>query len=517
MKLKNSLALVLIIALLATMFVACGKKEDKTEVSDNPSVSSDVSNDPVVDPNEITEINFWMYDMGTQGTNTGVGAVLDAINAITEKEIGVRVNMTWVSFADYGTQLTLSIANKEAIDLATYNPRASFLSLYSAGMMMDITDLLDNEGSEIRALLGEEILNTTSVGGRVYGLSNYRLLNSNFYIIYRTDVLEDVGMLDTYKNMTTWSEYESILKAVTENANMYGTGNQTNVMPTGYLVGGDSFSDSITWDSLGDSLYFVYSDQNGNVDLLFNNEAAADTYKLVADWLKKGYVYPDSAFSQENGDTMISQRVMGGCLVTSEMGVEAAKRDACGTDMSCYQVASNYITTTNGRAWGTFIPSSAAEPEAAIKFLSLLYTNADLMNLFIWGIEGENYVINENGEASYKEGENASSSGYHGNDWTIGNQFLLLPWNGAGTNFRDLAHDDFTAAPKSVYMGLAVDTSDYASLVSSLSAVKDEYLSQFTCGMYTDSLYSEFLSKLESAGVDDYIALYQNAVSEFVG
>lgn len=161
-------------------------------------------------------------------------------------------------------------------------------------------------------------------------------------------------------------------------------------------------------------------------------------------------------------------------------------------------------------------PVCAAEPAAAISFLNLLYTSGELMNLLIWGIEDENYVVNENGEADYPADKDGSTCGYHGNDFAFGNQFLCLPWSGMGGDFRDIALESLENATRSIYCGLSVDTSDHATLVSSIAAVLGEYKGQVTAGMYTEKLYDEFMKKLDSAGIDEYVAIYQNAVAEFV-
>lgn len=49
------------------------------------------------------------------------------------------------------------------------------------------------------------------------------------------------------------------------------------------------------------------------------------------------------------------------------------------------------------------ISSTTDVPEAAMKFLNLTYTDADVINLLIYGIEGRDYVKNDDGTVSYPE------------------------------------------------------------------------------------------------------------------
>lgn len=502
--------------MLLTLFAACGEKEAENtdpsqSVSDNTNNNTDDSGD---DTKEIVEINYWMFAMGSMDD---IADVEDAINAISEEEIGVHVNINTISFGDYGTQLTLAIANKEAIDLCALSPMpaSSFMTLYSSGSLTDITALLDTNGSEIKELLGAEVLGTTSVDGEIYAVPTYRIMNSNTYLMFRKDVLAEAGVLEKAESMTTWSEMEEVLQAITDLGKMYAFGGQKGISPTSVYCG-EKISDSYSFDTLGDSLAMIWSDQNGNVDLIYRQESVVDMYKKVANWYNNGWYYRDSAYSDDQIDVLISQSVYAGAFNNSEIGIESAKRQSIGTDMLCLNIAPGMVGTTAGRNWASAIPTSASEPEAAMDFLNLMYTNSDIMTLLIFGIEGTHYEVNENGEGAYLEGKDMSTSGYHSNDFAYGNQFLVLPWEGQSGDFREVSMADFSAATRSIYCGLSVDTGDYASLISAITAVKGEYYNQISCGMYSDATYAEYLSKLEAAGVDEYVALYQDAAADFL-
>ena len=64
-------------------------------------------------------------------------------------------------------------------------------------------------------------------------------------------------------------------------------------------------------------------------------------------------------------------------------------------------------------------------------------------------------------------------------------------------------------------MALTVDTSGNESLISAISAVTDEFHGQMCGGFYSDELYQEYLDKLDAAGIDKYIALYQDSIDAF--
>lgn len=523
MKSRNLMAILLIVCMLATVFVACGEKEDGTAVSDDKgTVSASPSTNIVDDDEEPVEIEFWLYDNGNNGSGSKVKDVEAAINEITEGEYGIHVNFKWIATADYGTQLSLAVVNGETVDVALYGPAPSmsWLTMYSNGIMLDMSDLLDEYGQDIKALLGENLLSSTTVNGGVYGMTNYRQLNSNNYIYYRTDILEETGTLDMFKNVTSWSEFEEFLAVLKASdmttAPIGGTADQPVIQKDMEIFGDAFYTETKTWDPIGDNLYMVWTDQQGNVELSYERESLLNAYKMVADWYAKGYVYSDSAFNTTDiGATLVSLGVMAGAICESEYGVETTKSQQVGYDVTCIAIAEAYVTTTKCTNFGMYITSSSSEPEAAMTFLNAVYTRADIMNLLTWGIEGETYVVN-NGVASYPEGKDASTCGYHTDDFRIGNQYLILPWQGQDADFRQKAEESYLAAETSVYLGLAVDTSEFDTLVATLSNIKTEYFAQLVNGMYTESMYNEFIEKIKTAGVDDYIALYQSAVDEFL-
>lgn len=519
MKKTRILALVLIVCMLATVFVACTKKETDDGKDNTPSSKPSTSIDGNENPDdggevEIEEINFWMH---APNYYEDLQDIEDALNELTERDIGIHVNITAIPSGDYGAQLSLAIANNESIDACTVvpMPAGSFTTLYSNGALYDITDLLEEYGQGIKALLGDEILAAQQVDGRQYGLSNYRLLASAPYIVYRTDSLENAGVLEDFRNMQTWAEFEAVMTAVMDSNSTYGFGIQGNVSYN-FVLGAESIYDTYAYDYLGDSLLLVFAKQNGEVGLVYDQEDVLNQYRMYADWMKKGILYPDSPINTESSDILVSQNAYAGQVTQSEFGIEIAKKQSMGIDVECVQLGDGLISTSTCRIWSMGMPASSANPVGGMKFLNYLYTTAEAMNLLIWGIEGQNYYVKDTGEAAYLEGKDASTSGYHFGDYAMGNQFLVLPWEGQGGDFRVRAEENLKNSTRSIFLGLSFDTSDYSTMITALSAVKAEYMGQVCYGQFSDKLLDEYLQKLGTAGIDDYIALYQAAAADFL-
>jgi len=531
MSIRKLIALLLTLTVILCLFVGCTNREEPAPVNSNTPVGSGGSSGSTPSPtpdndgeeeDEIVTIEFWWRDMGNVGSSPGTRAVEEAVNALTEEKINVHLNFHWIANADYGTQLNLAIVNKEVVDVIVTIPipAASFATFYANGLYMDMTPYLEQYGQDVRALLGDDLIAATTVDGVVYALPVYRILNTNNYLCFRKDILEELDMVGFVDSISTWSDYETVMQAVVDNYDMYGTGSgNARLFSDGVYSPTDNLSDCYAVDSLGDNLRMVWSDDSGHIESAPERPESIDMCKRTRRWMDSGLVSPDSPYSTRvtglGTEALCGQGVFACYMTGSEFGVDVNQSNLVGKPMKCIEIVTGKVRTATCQSWTMGISVSAQEPEAAMKFINLIYTDPELMNLMVWGIEGENYFLID-GEACYPEGTDASTCGYHGMSFSIGNQFLLHPWKGEGANFYELAYQNFKSAPISAYLGLTVDVSKVDNLVAALSVIHEEYWPQLSCGAYDDALYSEYLAKLKTGGVDEYLALFQNAVDEFL-
>lgn len=64
-----------------------------------------------------------------------------------------------------------------------------------------------------------------------------------------------------------------------------------------------------------------------------------------------------------------------------------------GEEVVCLATKDVYVGVkgTLGALW--VVPKTSTNPEAAMKFLELMYTDEDIINLLAIGIEGRDYVV----------------------------------------------------------------------------------------------------------------------------
>ena len=506
---KKLLAVLIVLTMTVSMLSACGKSETSNEGSNN---ITDVATATVTEPaaqEDMAEVNVMVMSLGVIGD--GKTAVEDAINAITEKEINTHVTLTFVEVGSYSQQLGLAITGNEKIDLCllTPIPGSSFSSLIAQNQLVPLNDLLPLYAPETVKTVGDLIKGTT-VNGTTYAIPTSRDMASNAYIIARKDLLESAGQLDAFNNMKTWSEYEKVMQAVTAKNDISGISNgdaQGTVVTLGGLdAGSENFAENFTFDTLGDQYKIISSDSNGKVYDYFESDSYKNAISRAHKWYEEGLVYKDAATSKDTGDTLMKSNVSFSFVNMGETNVVANKTGATGHDVVVNKIASYILNTaaTTKFCWG--VPVCATEKEAAVKFMNLMYTNSDIMNLLVYGIEGRDYTVTD-GVANFADGVTAENVKYHSNDFLWGNSFIAYPW-ASTANEREESKAVMDATPVSPFLGFTCDTAKVSNELTAIQNVVSEYEPGLESG--TTDNYNEFVKKLKDAGIDKIIAEYQS-------
>ncbi len=522
---KEILALILVAGLFAGLFAACadsgsGVQQDDSSAQNSAentgekeSGNAPVDQEPVDEQEEMSTIEFYFFDFTGTGQDSGE-RIAAAVNELTEERINTHVNMTFIGFGDMATKATMGIAGGEQIDVLCLTPLDTASSLHASNMLMDITDLMQEYAPETLELLGSTV-DAYIYDGKLYGLPTYRNFCSNSYIAMNKQVLEELGMLEQARNISSWSEYEVILQAVYENyagTGMYPLVANVGSVLTGsnYLLNGDAFADIEVFDNLSDRTGVVYVSPEGVVGLRQSQPGYVEGCQKTQEWFEKGWIYPDSLYGDANGDEMMKQQVSFSLTLGAEYGIETTKSASYGYDVVCVQYVAGQIRTSNLANWGIGIPITAEETEAAAKFINMLYTDGELMTLLIWGQEGTDYELVDD------QAKQIGSNYYYQGDFICGNNCLLTPLYGNGADFYDEVLELNQSSESSPYLGFALATSELDLLISQISAVNDQYAQTMQSGGYTEQMYQEYLDKLEAAGVQDYLSEVQTQLDAWL-
>ena len=135
-------------------------------------------------------------------------------------------------------------------------------------------------------------------------------------------------------------------------------------------------------------------------------------------------------------------------------------------------------------------------PEAAMKFLELTYTDKEIANLIIWGIEGRDYVMTEDGHAAYPDGPDASKDSYESLDWEL---------------------EQNQNADVSPAMGFSFDSSKYTTQYTAVRNVLSQYLPGIFCGSVDPNTeIPKMIDALNAAGYQDILSGKQEQLNEWL-
>ncbi len=503
MKTKKLLALLLSSALAVTMVPFSAFADDEDE--------------------DLLEINVALMCFAPMDQSV-TQPVEDAVNELIEEEIGVHANISWFDAATYGTQIPMQIQANEPLDLIMYTPvpGASFPSYMAAGQLMDISEILEEEGQDLLELEGD-LIKGVSIGDEVYGIPNYRSLTGSQAFFVRKDLADENGVTEAIENAKTWSEMEAALKTITDASGIVAVVNcdaeGTVLNPRPFMAHGDNFEDAYWYDQVGDGYNMILVDEATDTVMSYY---ATDDYKEMAEraqnWYNEGLIYKDAATTQDYADSLVKSGAGFAENRAIEIGSLEASQALTGYELIQKDVTSSKLGTSSTQKFGYCVPVTATEPEAAVRYVNFLMTSPELCNLLTWGVEGQNWVLNADGQATYPEGVTADTVGYHTSDFLYGNQILIAPWEGSALDIREQQQAEMDNAERSKYMGFSVDNTGLENTIAACHDVCNQFhpmLDSGSSGDYEKTL-EEFNSRLEAAGMNELLAAYQEQLDAWL-
>lgn len=91
------------------------------------------------------------------------------MNKILAEKVGAQIDVITLGWGVYQQQLQLMLSGAEKLDLVPimYNNVSTYVN---SGQVLDMSDLIDQYGVNMKAALGEDILKIANMNGYVYGV-----------------------------------------------------------------------------------------------------------------------------------------------------------------------------------------------------------------------------------------------------------------------------------------------------------------------------------------------------------
>lgn len=505
---KRIMALFLVLSMAIFMLSGCKSSSDtgdstestteKTETKSESTEATEATDASVTktEIGEYTEENpyhlVFAYIEFYQQDEAARQAVQDEINKKMIPQYHMEVELLPLQFSEYSSKIQLMLSGGDALDvMPIYYPFAS--SWINMGGVYDMAGLMDSDaGKAIVDALGEENAYVGNMNGVLYGFPANKESVELGGLCMRADVCDELGITQEYGLEANKDEYDGTYYdwSVAEEIFAKVQAAKPDMIPL-YMSNTEQLKHFAFFDELVDG-FGTLDWEADHASTKVVNKFETETYKKVvtrlADWYDKGYIFKDAATDTQGSATMMKAGNTFSYLTSIKPGFLAEQESANGTDlyvMYFNEHEEGGMSTTNVSFFNTSIATNSEDPEMAFNFISALYSDAELMNLWQNGIEGVNYKVLDDGTAYFVDGEDGANYKYHQNTgWFMGNQFISYVWND-GSKTPDYwsklqKHNDW--ANYTAGFGFMWDSTDYSTQTTALQNALETYRASLSTG-----------------------------------
>ena len=435
-------------------------------------------------------------------------AIEDELNKIMREKAHAEVDLVGIEFGNWSTQLNLMLTGggDNSIDLFNSFWYTSITNLVSNGQVMALDDLLESDGSGIVEQFENdgisEYLKCGEVGGTQYGIPCiYAYCTENLFYSLEADA-ENAGI--DWSQMTDLDSMSDTILQLKE-AN-----------PDKYFIPGstDPYWIPKSIDYFGDTNFLgvlTNPTESTTVENYYESDYFLQWMEYVKKWKEAGVFSPDPL---SNNQPVLMNLLMGVADGTTGYGWDAAVSMEATEAQNNLQLQGAKVTdalstTSDATTYMWHISAFCKEPEAAMRVLEVLYTDADAAQLVANGIEGLEYELDENGQMVYPEGK----SGLSDLGWSAAsmaywpNVMLCKTWYYEPEDVYDQMREKNKNCDKSLALGFTFDSTNVTDQMTACANVVAQYYTPLMYGeVDIDSTLPEFQQALKNAGIDDIIA-----------
>ena len=410
---KKVLAVLLGGCMVVGMLAGCGsdsgssKGGSSTETGSAAEASS--SGETADDADDKSPITFEYFNADGKNGNWD-NPVAKAITEAT----GVTLDVSYpvASQGDAKEDIALMIANDEYPDMIY--AKGSATDLYQAGALIDMTDLIEKYGPNIKKMYGAEMekLKWSQDDPGIYQLSyagvNQKTLTTGGSCQIQWAALKE----NDYKYPKTLDEYEKMIKSylaahpkTEDGLDMIGITMSASDWHWMITLGNPA---GLIADASPDNGQWIIDDEY-NVHYKHVTDEEKEYFKWLCRMYNEGILDPN--FATQTDDDYIAKVASGRVVAITDAEWHYSQCEA--TLVADGKVDQTYVGlpvtlredqvekallyqgTTVG--WGIGITKSCEDPVRAIKFLDYLCSDEGQI-LYHWGIEGENYFLDDNGQ-----------------------------------------------------------------------------------------------------------------------
>ncbi len=516
---KKMLSLLLTVAMTATMVTGCGNTDNggtpakestaaestSTTVEESKDTAAETTaeeenTDSVLKDGNVVEL-VMLTPFADQPDRE---AVEDAFNEALLKHVDAKVTFKGVDLSN-SEQTNLMLASGEPADILMYANTTTIRNMALRGQILPLDDLAATYGKETLASI-DGIEKSAYVNGELYGFPTFRDLATSVGVNCRKDWLEESGM--KAEDIKTWDDVETLFDKVKEKH------------PDAYMATANPGSPIVSYgevryDSIVSGVGCRMDDNDGHIDIV--NVYATDDFKEMAEraykWNQKGYFPPDPTTQTVQVNEWLQMDKSFAALVSIHPGMRYEMQLSTGKEMVSLQIEHGAL---KGEGCGWFqwlIPSQCVAPEKAMAVINLLFSDPEIVNLYLYGIEGKDYtfVDEEKGLIAIPD-----DTGWRIGNAVVGDSRVAYVPDFYPADIYEQWDEYNKSADKSPLFGFVFDNTNVKSEVTAVENVVSKYRAIVGCGVADpDETMTKVNEELEAAGIQKIIDEMQKQVDEW--
>lgn len=464
-------AVLLAVTMLAGILGGCGNKSttspadtdtgNTVTTSGTAEGAGDTDNAPS-NNGEVVELTFFNADGNQEDPWTDPVA-----QAITEKT-GVKLKTTYpIGGNDQSEAVALMIAEQKYPDLIFAKGSAN--NLIEADALIDMSDLIEEYGPNIKKLYGDEFgkLRQSADAPAIYQLSAYAVGGEKYKDCGSAQIQWDVIKANDYKIPETLDEFETMIKEYIASSpktedGLDRIGITLSTADWHWMITLGNPAGAIA-DGAPDNGQWIV-DENNQAMYKFRSEKEREYFRWLCRMYNEGILDPE--FATQTHEDYIAKIASGRVVALFDKdwdyqdGEKVLKADGklgatyCGLPLTMDKDTKSPVLMYQGLTTGTgiAITSSCADPVKAIQYIDFLCSDEGQV-LTHWGVEDVNYFIDESGHRFRTDEEIEASQNDKDYQKNTGVGFHNYPFPSYGDGITDPTGSTYTTTSKSSVIG----------------------------------------------------------------
>lgn len=440
--------------------------------------------------------------------------IIEMMQEIVLEKTGMNLEFQFVTDQSYD----LTVSSGEPVDLLFAPDWMNYWPNAARGAFMEITD---EDLQEYAPYIWEElqsVIDTGKYNGVRYGVPNLHRYASDRCFVARGDLMDKYGIAD----LNSVENIEAYLTAVAQNEpdlipfDVPGTAPWLNLA----MFASDWGWCPVSSSSFGEHVYFDIDDPEPKLFIAAEQPEMLEFTERMKRWNEAGF-FSKSVLSNKTSslDSFKAGRTALAFVDSPDqcqlVWDELSADDRAAWDIrfySRYQQRQAMYNIMNGVV---AISSYSDNKEGALKVLNEFYANEELYRLLSYGIEGEHYVINDDG--TYTSIDDDESKGYIGtgiynDNWALSTQLTFPGHEELVQKFKDMRYENPA-------IDMPKDDTNIREIQTALQEVFNQYTTPRYYGAFTGTAQEAIdteLQALKAAGIDTYIAELQKQLDAYL-